>query len=76
MKTILAFLLSLTIALVLPNKLFPDPAKRPRQQEALIDFYRKGKIDDAVRAFKRAYLDLFIRSSIVLPPKMPANSGY
>jgi DNA-binding GntR family transcriptional regulator len=40
------------------HKLFPDPAKRPRQQEVLIDFYRKGKVDDAVRAFKKAYLEV------------------
>ena len=40
-------------------KLFPDPATRPRQQEVLIEFYRKGEIDGAVRAFKKLYLELF-----------------
>jgi DNA-binding GntR family transcriptional regulator len=39
-------------------KLFPDPAKRPRQREVLIDFLREGKIDEAVRAFKKIYLEI------------------
>jgi DNA-binding GntR family transcriptional regulator len=39
-------------------KLFPDPATRPRQQEALIELYRKGKVDEAVRAFKKIYLEV------------------
>jgi DNA-binding GntR family transcriptional regulator len=39
-------------------KVFPDPATRPRQREALIELYRKGKIDEALRAFKRSYLDM------------------
>jgi DNA-binding GntR family transcriptional regulator len=39
-------------------KLFPDPATRPRQREALIEHYRKGKVDDAVRAFKKTYLEI------------------
>src|SRR6516162_3167232 len=34
-------------------KLFPDPATRPRQREVLIEFLRKGEVDEAVRAFKR-----------------------
>ena len=38
-------------------KVFPDPATRPRQREALIELYRKGKIDEALRAFKKAYLE-------------------
>ena len=39
-------------------KVFPDPATRPRQREVLIELYRKGKIDEALRAFKRSYLDM------------------
>jgi DNA-binding GntR family transcriptional regulator len=39
-------------------KLFPDPAKRPRQREVLIEFYRKGKVDEALRAFKKTYLEV------------------
>jgi DNA-binding GntR family transcriptional regulator len=42
-------------------KLFPDPAKRPRQREVLIELYRKGKVDEAVRAFKKIYLELVHR---------------
>src|SRR6516165_8357944 len=39
-------------------KLFPDPAKRPQQQEVLIEFLRKGEVDEAVRAFKKLYLEV------------------
>jgi len=42
-------------------KLFPDPAKRPRQQEVLIQFLRKGEVDEAVRAFKKSYLEVVHR---------------
>jgi hypothetical protein len=37
-------------------KLFPDPAARPRPREMLIELFRKGKVDAALRAFKK---DLF-----------------
>jgi hypothetical protein len=37
-------------------KLFPDPTTRPRQREVLIEYYRKGKVDEAVPAFKKIYL--------------------
>ena len=39
-------------------RLFPDPKTRPRQQEVLIGFYRKGNVDKAIGAFKKAYLDV------------------
>jgi DNA-binding GntR family transcriptional regulator len=39
-------------------KLFPDPATRPRQREVLIELYRKGKVDEAVRSFKKTYLEV------------------
>jgi len=39
-------------------KVFPDPANRPRQREALIEFLRKGEVDEAVRAFKKLYLEV------------------
>ena len=39
-------------------KLFPDPATRPRHREVLIEYYRKGKVDEALRAFKKIYLDV------------------
>jgi DNA-binding GntR family transcriptional regulator len=38
-------------------KLFP-PETRPRQQEVLIEMYRKGKIAEAFRAFRKIYLEL------------------
>ena len=38
-------------------KLFP-PEARPRQQEVLIEIYRKGKIAEAFRVFKRIYLEI------------------
>ncbi len=37
-------------------KLFPDPATRPRQREVLIELYRKGKVEEALRVFKKIYL--------------------
>jgi DNA-binding GntR family transcriptional regulator len=42
-------------------KLFPDPATRPRQREALIEFLRKGEVDEAVRAFMKSYLEVVHR---------------
>src|SRR6516225_1137113 len=39
-------------------KLFPDPVTRPRQREVLIQFLRKGEVDEAVRAFKKLYLEV------------------
>jgi DNA-binding GntR family transcriptional regulator len=37
-------------------KIFPTPETRPRQREALIEIYRKGKIAEAFQAFKKNYL--------------------
>src|SRR5215468_7197770 len=42
-------------------KLFPDSAIRPRWREALIEFLRKGEVDEAVRAFKKLYLEVVHR---------------
>jgi DNA-binding GntR family transcriptional regulator len=39
-------------------KLFPDPATRPQQREVLIELLRDGKVDEAVRAFKKTYLEV------------------
>src|ERR1700747_820067 len=39
-------------------ELYPTPESRPRQHEALIEIYRKGKIDEAFRAFKKIYLEM------------------
>ena len=38
-------------------KLFP-PETRPRQREVLIEMYRKGKIAEAFRAFRKIYLEI------------------
>ena len=38
-------------------KLFP-PETRPRQREALVELYRKGEISEALRAFKKIYLEI------------------
>ena len=38
-------------------KLFP-PEIRPRQREVLIEIYRKGKIAEALSAFKKIYLEI------------------
>jgi DNA-binding GntR family transcriptional regulator len=37
-------------------KVFPTPETRPLQRETLIGLYRKGKITEAFRAFKKLYL--------------------
>ena len=39
-------------------KVFPTPETRPRQREAFIENYRKGKIAEAFQAFKKIYLKM------------------
>jgi DNA-binding GntR family transcriptional regulator len=39
-------------------KLYPDPKVRPRQQKMLIEFYRKGKVEEALVAFKKPYFEV------------------
>jgi DNA-binding GntR family transcriptional regulator len=39
-------------------KVFPTPESRPRQREVLIELYRKGKVADAFRTFKKIYLEV------------------
>jgi DNA-binding GntR family transcriptional regulator len=39
-------------------RLFPKPETRPRPSEILIEIYRKGKIAEAFRAFKKIYLEI------------------
>ena len=56
-------------------KLFPDPANRPRQREVLVEFLREGKVDDAVRAFKKSYLEVVHRIIEHLEAEEPANSS-
>jgi DNA-binding GntR family transcriptional regulator len=57
------------------HKLFPDPATRPRQGEVLIEFYRKGEVDEALRAFKKIYLEVVHRMIDHLETGEPANSS-
>ena len=56
------------------HKLFPDRATRPRQQEVLIELYRQGKVDEALRAFKKIYLEVAQRIIEHLEAEEPANS--
>jgi DNA-binding GntR family transcriptional regulator len=42
-------------------QLYPTPESRPRQHEVLIEIYRKGKTDEAFRAFKKIYLEMVDR---------------
>jgi DNA-binding GntR family transcriptional regulator len=55
-------------------KLFPDQATRPRQREVLIEFLREGKVDEAVRAFKKIYLEVVHRIIDHLETGEVANS--
>jgi len=57
------------------HKLFPDPATRPRQREVLIESLRKGEVDEAVRAFKKLYLEVVHRIIDHLKAEEPANSS-
>ena len=43
---------------LLLKELYPTPDSRPRQHEVLIEFYRKGDIAEALRAFKKIYLEM------------------
>jgi hypothetical protein len=37
-------------------RLFPNPEKRPRHREIFLEHYRKGKVTEAVRAFRKEHL--------------------
>ena len=37
-------------------QLLPTPGKRPQQREVFLSLYRKGKVTEAVRAFRKVYL--------------------
>jgi DNA-binding GntR family transcriptional regulator len=58
------------------HRLFPNPATRPRQQEVLIEFCRKGKVDEAVRAFKKNYLEVVHQMIDHLETGESANSPH
>jgi DNA-binding GntR family transcriptional regulator len=57
-------------------KVFPDPATRPRQREALIELYRKGKIDEALRTFKKIYLETIHQMIAHLQSLESANTSH
>jgi GntR family transcriptional regulator, trigonelline degradation regulator len=57
-------------------KLFPDPATRPRQREVLIEFYRKGKVDEALRAFKKIYLEVVHQITDHLQSQESSSTGH
>jgi DNA-binding GntR family transcriptional regulator len=57
-------------------KLFPDPATRPRQREVLIEFLRKGEVDEAVRAFKKLFLEVVHQIIDHLETAESANSPH
>jgi DNA-binding GntR family transcriptional regulator len=57
-------------------KLFPDPETRPRQQEVLIEFYPTGKVDEAVRIFKKIYFDVAHRMIDYLESEEVADSPH
>ena len=56
-------------------KLFPDQATRPRQREVLIEFLREAKVDEALRAFKKIYLEVVHHIIDHLEAEEPANSS-
>jgi len=43
---------------LLLKELYSTPESRPHQHEVLIEFYRKGDIAEALRAFKKIYLEM------------------
>ena len=57
-------------------KVFPDPATRPRQREVLIELYRKGNVDEALRAFKKIYLDMIRQVVDHLQSLESASAGH
>jgi hypothetical protein len=55
-------------------ELYPIPETRPREHEALIEWYRKGQLAEALRAFKKIYLEMVDRIVDHLEPQEPARS--
>jgi DNA-binding GntR family transcriptional regulator len=56
------------------KELYPTPESRPHQHEALLELYRRGQFADALRAFKKIYLDIVDRIVDHLEAQEPANS--
>src|ERR1700741_2472082 len=59
---------------LLVKELYPTPESRPRQHEALIEWYRKGEFAEALRAFKKIYLEMVDRIVDHLEAQEPAKS--
>jgi len=59
---------------LLVKELYPTPESRPRQHEALIEWYRKGQFAEALRAFKKIYLEMVDRIVDHLKAQEPARS--
>jgi DNA-binding GntR family transcriptional regulator len=57
-------------------KLFPDQASRPRQREVLIEFLREDKVDEAVRTFKKLYVEVVHQIIDHLRTVKSANSAH
>jgi DNA-binding GntR family transcriptional regulator len=55
-------------------ELYPTPESRPRQHETLIEIYRKGQIAEALRAFKKIYLEMVDDIVAHLEAQEPAES--
>jgi hypothetical protein len=51
------------------------PETRPRQQEVLIEIYRKGKIAEAFGAFKKIYLEFVDEVIDHLKPEEAGDSS-
>ena len=59
---------------LLVKELYPTPESRPRQHEALLEWYRKGQFAEALRAFKKIYLEMVDRIVDHLEALEPAES--
>jgi DNA-binding GntR family transcriptional regulator len=56
-------------------KLFPDPATRSQQREVFIELLRKGEVEEAVRAFKKLYLEVVGQITDHLKTEDSASAG-
>ena len=59
---------------LLVKELYPTPETRPRQHEALIEWYRKGQFAEALRAFKKIYLGMVDSVVDYLEAEEPAEA--
>jgi DNA-binding GntR family transcriptional regulator len=59
---------------LLVKELYPTPDCRPRQHEALLEWYRKGQFAEALRAFKKIYLEIVDCIVDHLEAQKPAQS--